>query len=356
MTDEKKDQKEQQALPEGPPTQIVARADLASGIVPTAQPNEHLRPGEALGAEDIDAASVQVARVNVVQKTSTFAEDLGAEYGELWHSLKDVKLWPVEGLHYDWPEELAAFAEGVGTIQVAIPKAVASVPVLPLVIVPVYCYRDRLMFRERDLVCASQRGGVLTRAGFVSPVTGVGRCLPGEGYAGCPLRLWRRDAEKDEQWDDEVIEEHWGKDDEAPPCTEQINVLSLTVGPQTEVDIVALSFARTSAKQGREFEALLKGSTYPVWAHMYGIWVLEEENEKGKYAVLRKRQIPGWTPESLVQMAEAKYGEFKNIEFETHADTRAADFGNGEGPAKDGDAPDAPPAAGSTDDDDPFGY
>ena len=325
------------AAPSTALAQPATRPDL-SFIMPAAVPQTSEQDG-ALGAEEIDGSQVQIPRAWLAQKTSTAAKELGAVYGELWHSMWNTRLWPIPGVHYDWPEELEPFAAGCGGgMALPLPEALQGKKLLPLIIVPVYCFRDRTMFKDNQLRCAATKGGLLTRAGFVSPVTGGTECVK------CPLCLWKREAQQQvdaEEWNE--VEDWWRKTDTAPPpCSECINVLSLAVAPATELESMAFVFTKTSTGTGRKFESWLKGSNRPVWSRMYALWPTEEVNPaKQSYAVFAARPLEGWTPAPLAAAARAEYDKFmtlqRTVDVAVHADARAEVTGEENGGVGDDD-------------------
>jgi len=289
--------------------------------VPGAGLPNYVDPADRRGKEELEASTL-IPRVNIVQRTSTTMSDLGASYGELWHSLNDLKLWPIEGLHKraEWPPELEPYLVDSNS------PAAGGQRVLPLFFVPVLAYHDRTLFSENRLACAAERGGLETRQGLTSPVTDGTSCLE------CPLRLWRRDAEGRADWRD--IQDWWRagtRESDAPPCTENICVLSLLVLPSAEVETAALVFSRTSAKQGRKLAAQMENAAGPAWTYTWGARVMEQANPAGqKYGAYKVRRY-GVTAQPLYEMAAQLYESRAAERLEVHADARAADFGDEEG-------------------------
>lgn len=257
--------------------------------------------GAARGAEDVDRSTISIPRVVVVQKTSTAFED--AQYGELWNTLTEQLVWPLPGMHDDtdiWGP-LAKIAAPV-TFKTSANQALnGGKSLIPLLFVPVLIYRDRSLFVDSQLRCASARGGTHTRREFLSPATDEDSCVT------CPLRLWKEKAL--EQYEDlsSEVEGMWRGD--SPPCNENICVMALIPDLTTgDAQGAVIQFSKTSFAAGRKLEAWLSLSSRDAWARMYGLYSTEEVNaDKQSYASLRVRQIPGFTPPAFVQMAEEAY-------------------------------------------------
>lgn len=257
--------------------------------------------GAPRGAEDVDRSTISIPRIVVVQKTSTAFED--AQYGELWNTLTEQMVWPLPGMHDDpdiWGP-LASMATASQFKTSANPALNAGKPLMPLLFMPVLIYRDRSLFVDSTLHCASARGGTHTRNGFRSPHTGEDSCLE------CPLRLWK-DKALDQFADlSSEVEIMWRGD--GPACNENICVMALIPDLETgEAQGALIQFAKTSFQAGRKLEAWLALSSRDAWARMYGLYSTEEVNaDKQSYASLRVRQVPGFTPPRFVQMAQEAY-------------------------------------------------
>lgn len=92
---------------------------------------------------------------------------------------------------------------------------------------------------------------------------------------------------------------------------------------QPGFELIALSLKSTGLKVGRNLNALIKLRNAPLFAGVYSLSVVSEENSKGKYYNFSVKNA-GWLNEDMFKIAEQAFNALRNreitIDREGHAD------------------------------------
>ena len=274
---------------------------------------EALRPLAGVGTEGIEESAVQLARIAIAQPLSVVVRDnLGPVYMELYNSMFSTTVWPVPGIHQLDRDELKAICDDFQKNPAfkGFNKDGMAEVVLPVLVLD--CFRDRLYFKEGDLLCAARRGGLRTREGFTSPAWQEGDTWDKTMCDSCPLKDWPEEGAKEK----------------SPPCTDQINAVCLLPTEPLDRRVAAVVFASSSHKVGRKLEGFVKsfGRQYPAWARMYGLWVEEQEFDQGKAGVLRVKDL-GWASADLIAEATSIHNSLQTATVSVHQQDASSEEG-----------------------------
>ncbi len=203
----------------------------------------------SLGQTNLDAGDMVMPRIKVVQAMSQEAQDNAAKVGDLFNTLT---------------------GENYGS-------ELSFIPLLP--------------FKQRIFISRPERRD-LFEAALGRPLSeGDGlKCRSFDMYQGqgdpgilcneCPLSKW-------------------GAKNEPPFCSETYNVAAMNeLG-----DLIILSFAKSSAKVGKQLFSMLNLQHERPWTRIYSLSTRKQQNDKGTFSVPVVKRTPERTPDELLKVA-----------------------------------------------------
>jgi len=224
------------------------------------------------GLEGVEPDMLVIPRIKLVQKMSIEVDEYDIKPGSLINSMtKDV---------------LTEFKKDGTAIE----------------IIPVLSGRSRIYFAP----IGTEGQGILCR----SYDGRVGQGEPGGSCITCKYSKWLKD--------------------EAPACTDLINVFCIVRGYDLPIPIVA-SFGRTSYGAGKQlvnfFYMDAQREQMPPWNFVYELGVKAVTNEKGSFYILTVKPAGKATPEEA-QLGEQMYQIIKSAKVQIHEEDETTKASN----------------------------
>ena len=98
-------------------------------------------------------------------------------------------------------------------------------------------------------------------------------------------------------------------DKEAPVCTAIINILMLVNG----AELIACSFMKTSYTTGKQLINLFNYKNVDIFNFLYTLYTEQEENAKGKFWVVKYKDLNTAIPDVVYSKCKDLYANFSNL-------------------------------------------
>lgn len=239
----------------------------------------------ATGTENMDAGDASIPRLKLAQSMTPEVKDGLAADGDIVHSI---------------------------TKQIIVPKGHAGI------VIPVAYQKEFILWRDRQF----DGGGILARAHRTVMPDGSIRYKwdkPNESFEN-KIKNVQKVVWKTKEYIDQDGLDKFGSSisedpESVPAATAHYNYIVAL--PAFDYTIAAISFARTSAKAAKDWNAMLKMGRVPMFGRQFNIGAVQQVNENGdKYFVF------AITPAGFVTSRGAfEFCKKMNIEFANHAAT-----------------------------------
>jgi len=145
-------------------------------------------------------------------------------------------------------------------------------------IIPIIWWKSRINWAPRE-----DGGEILCQARDAVHGTVNGAC------ADCDMSKWH--------------------DKEAPVCTAIINILMLV----NAAELIACSFMKTSYTTGKQLINLFNYKGVDIFNFQYTLYLQQEENAKGKFWVVKYKDLNTAIPDELYKQCSEFYTNFSNL-------------------------------------------
>lgn len=212
-----------------------------------------------------------------------------------------------------------------GALFLNVTKDVLAEPGSPLLFVPLWRGKEYILWRPRK----DNGGGILARAKLVQTNDGPRYAWDKPNTAfevkveGKTKVVWKTKKFIDEDGLDAWGSEIPGQTDSGIAATAHHNYLVVLPGKGGLV--AAFSLSKSQAKKAKDFNAMLKLSSAPMWARQFNATTVDEQNDQGKFKNV-KFEGAGFAEQSdyerYAEMAKGFAGRTINVD---HSDGPEAD-------------------------------